>query len=547
MKLMRLRNLLVALAVLSFIVLLALPSTGWVMRTQLRMLFSTFPEKALMLLLGIEPERMRWSASEGENIKAKARQLLSQAAQRYPEDEKMQIAFYVFTEPINALSDQLRDLLDRFPQSPSLHAAILRYDCINRIRFERRELHLLFESQPLKTFHKPDLKHFVAFERVAANGERIDPNNAFFPVMRAFALFAVHRDEEALRALVRTSKKQRWDDYTSDEKEGLLRLWESAFGKANGLTKSCLSGILLEPHLIGLKELAYFAAYKAMELERERKLSEGLEIRLALMRCAKLMREQEKSRIPKLVAPAVAHIATLRPKGDPLPEPTEKQEKGKLIQVRFINYLKQIGQSEAARWTQEELQANQKMRENLHRRVLKSPFLDQLAVSWSVNLTFLSAIAILLAMWFGSGIVLGVERLTMRNKQIGAKEQRPLWLGAILFLAIWLVAMIWLWKVGAIKWVWSIYEVTMELEGAEVFMIPPQLWQAILLTLVAIGSLTFVFAIGLFGIQKGVPISRTVIQGVWRWSLLTVAIIFLLYATTLLVTSVWEGRIYLPI
>lgn len=54
----RLRTILVAIAVLVFAILLASPSSEWVMRTQLRMLISTFPEKALLLLAGIGPEKI---------------------------------------------------------------------------------------------------------------------------------------------------------------------------------------------------------------------------------------------------------------------------------------------------------------------------------------------------------------------------------------------------------------------------------------------------------------------------------------------------------
>lgn len=109
------------------------------------------------------------------------------------------------------------------------------------------------------------------------------------------------------------------------------------------------------------------------------------------------------------------------------------------------------------------------------------------------------------------------------------------------------MTIVWLWKVSAIKYVWSVYEVTEELSGIEKFIIPPQIWQAFLLTLIAIGSLTFAFAMGLLGSRKGIPMSRAIVQDIWRWSLLAAATIFLLYAATLIVTSVWEGRVYLPI
>ncbi|MFN4180743.1 MAG: hypothetical protein ACK4I8_10550, partial [Armatimonadota bacterium] len=389
MMALRFRTVLVAVAVLVFATLLAVPSTGWVLRTQLRMLVSTFPEKALLLLTGIEPEKIWLSPSEADFIKAETKKRLLQASQQHPDKEKMQIAFCVLTEPISELPVHLRDLLKRFPNSPSLHAAILRYDCYERIRLRREGIEVLSKvsTQQKPSFTpseppSPNPQHIADFERIAAKGEQLDPDNAFFPMMRAIGLFAAYRDDDALKALIRASKKKRWDDYRLEEREGAMQLWESAFGKPNGLTKICITEMTLAPYLALIRTMVRVAVYKAVELERKGKLAEGLEIRSALIRCAQLMREQQKAKLPRLVAPAIAHIALVHPKGEPLPEPKERQERGELIQVRFINYLQQIGQAEKAKWVKAELQANEQVRNELHQQVLRSPFLGTLAFVW---------------------------------------------------------------------------------------------------------------------------------------------------------------------
>lgn len=405
MKALRMRNVLVAIAVLTLAILLALPSTGWVLRTQLRMLVSTFPEKALLLLLGVEPEKVGLTNSEGEKIRAIVKQRLHQVTQLQPDDEEMQIALSVLTEPLDMLPDRLRDLLKRFPNSPPLHAAILRYDFINRVRLDRKERYLISDSPLPEAFLRSEPQHLAAFEQVAIRGEKIDPENAFFPMMQAVALFAAHRDHEALKALMRASEKKRWDDYGLDEREGVFRLWESIFGKPSGLMKICLLGFWLEAYLGTMRPLSYIATYKAIELERKGRLLEGLKIRLALMGCGRLMREQGKSKMSRTIGTTITHIATIRPKGEPIPppkRPEEAEERGKSIQVRFINYLRQIGQSETAKWVQGELQEGWRLRKELHEKVQRSPFLDELAFAWSLGLTFLSAIAILLAMWTGA-------------------------------------------------------------------------------------------------------------------------------------------------
>ena len=52
-----------------------------------------------------------------------------------------------------------------------------------------------------------------AFDRDAAAGERLDPDNAFFPLMRSVGLFAEHRDDEALAAIQRAGAKPRFQEY----------------------------------------------------------------------------------------------------------------------------------------------------------------------------------------------------------------------------------------------------------------------------------------------------------------------------------------------
>ncbi|MCS7263613.1 MAG: hypothetical protein NZ805_02130 [Armatimonadetes bacterium] len=87
-------------------------------------------------------------------------------------------------------------------------------------------------------------------------------------------------------------------------------------------------------------------------MEQKGKLAEGLKIRLALVlrlalvRCAKLMREQQRSKMPLLVSLPIAHIATIRPKGEPLPEAAAKRQvdSGSLCQLLQTNPSKRKSQ-----------------------------------------------------------------------------------------------------------------------------------------------------------------------------------------------------------
>ncbi|MFN3422761.1 MAG: hypothetical protein ACK40X_13680, partial [Armatimonadota bacterium] len=175
MKALRFRTTLVAIAALVFATLFTVPPTGWVLRTQLRMLVSTFPEKALLLLAGIEPEKVWLSSSEAERIKAETKKRLHQASQQHPDDEKMQIAFRILTETPDEFPVRLRELLQRFPHSPLLHAAILRYDCHKRITLRREGIEVLskvsVQQKPsfiLPEPPPPNPQHIADFKLIAS-------------------------------------------------------------------------------------------------------------------------------------------------------------------------------------------------------------------------------------------------------------------------------------------------------------------------------------------------------------------------------------------
>ncbi len=236
---------LLALALLFFLL-----STGWIVKQQFRMLVTTAPEKALMLLLGIKAKYIGLSESKAKKLSEWAEKRLKEAAERNPSDLPVQISLVSWTNAEETIPDRLRELLNRFPNEPILLAAILRHLC-------RR-----LPSQM-------SAKEVATFEQTAYEGERVDPENAYFPMMRAAVLFAAGKKEEALKTLMQASKKRRWDNYAVAEAIGNMRLFESAFGRTNGVTKAILTEAVLEPDLVYLRSVARSAVEEAIELERK--------------------------------------------------------------------------------------------------------------------------------------------------------------------------------------------------------------------------------------------------------------------------------------
>jgi len=434
------RRVLFIVTALALALLLFLPATSWIVRQQFRMLVTTAPEKAFMLLLGIKAEYIGLSESKAQRLREWAEQRLKEAAKQNPKDLPVQIASVAWTVPSKETPTRLQELLNRFPNEPTLLAAILRHHRIS----------------PSKS-----PKEISTFEQTALKGGKVDPENAYFPMMRAAELFASGKEEEALKALVKASEKSRWDNYAVAEAVGNLRLFETAFGRMNGVTKAILAESVFDPDLTYLRSAARLAVEKAIELEREGKFDDGLKIRLALIRCGKLMREHKGSRIAPLVGISIAYIAAGRPRGKRPPKlspQTDIAKQSAIVREHFVSYLKGIGREREASWAEMELKTGAEIRFRIHEQLQRfslKNFQDAasaVALNWALNLTVLSA-AVLLA-------ILGAVATLIEQTRL--KQYR--WAVGLLILC-WLVLMSAFWLNKPFALVFDQYAVFLNLLG----------------------------------------------------------------------------------
>ncbi len=144
-------------------------------------------------------------------------------AERYPDDLQIQIAKASLSLPDDGSNSslaklrRLRALAGRFENSPSLYANILRYEAQGEIRVHHNVEQKALGGEPLPDVvlqkarsieaQGASVPAFAAYDRDAAAGERLDPDNAYFPFMRAVGLFSARRDEAALEAIARASRK----------------------------------------------------------------------------------------------------------------------------------------------------------------------------------------------------------------------------------------------------------------------------------------------------------------------------------------------------
>ncbi len=380
-------------------------------------------------------------------------------AARRPGDFPLQLAH---TTTVYAAREQqiarLRALKGVFPNTPSLEANALRYATLSAVHFSRSEEYLLSgEPMPKTDAYSPPptaAADTAAFDQDCADGERLDPDNAFFPFMRAVGLFAAHRDAEALAAVRREGTKTQWNEDLADEPTGQWRLHEEAYGDPNALWREQSMADVLLPEYARLRAVARVATYLAVEDERAGRRQDGMAIRHALMRCGGLMRAQSKFVIGSLVGIAITQVAAGRPGGTPplsiklTPSEQERANRGESVYLNlrtaaYLAYLHKIGQDDEARWVQSETAAAIKARAIINngqlRPDLNKPYVT-LSALWAADLLVIGNVLWLLLL---GGVAALMRRRTAPAQAAAPPKVRPfLWAG-LLVLAECIVWAVW--------------------------------------------------------------------------------------------------------
>lgn len=404
------------LAGLSLGVLLALwiwPATRWLIRSQFALATPIYSAIAPSCPAGpVCPESapyLRQATQETPNSPHYFAKALEETAAQHPDNYLFQLAAVVTVnaakEPLTSVTkvDRLRALEARFPNRPSLYANILRYATQDQVVIHRDEPAMLTgEPAPQlgtdRQTQSSTPEPLAAFDRDAAEGERLDSDNAYFPLMRAVGLFAAHRDDDALAALSRAAQKPVWAEYYNDEVEGEWLLQEAALGHTSALSREVLAFSLPLPHYHALRAASRIAVFKAVEAEQAGHIEEGLAIRRAVQHCASLMRAQSPCALGSVVGISLFSDSLLRPGGTPARRSGSSAQPAQVIREQRIRdfdaYLRRIGHSAESAGLYAEIAAGQQARQILRLSMDRDPLgptsLLTLCAWWIADLLLLS-------------------------------------------------------------------------------------------------------------------------------------------------------------
>src|SRR5579862_3123253 len=351
-------------------------------------------------------------------------------AARHPEDLQLQLANAVV--PDNGKGDskpkiaRLRALEGRFPDSPSVYANVLRYEAVGWVQAQHTIEQYEFVGEPVtqaavrRAAQSIDLSAYTAYDRDAAAGERLDPNNAYFPMMRAIGLFGVRHDAEALAEIARAARCTHWQEYYNDEVQGQWRLQDESSVNNSALFHALSAAAILFPQYAQMRGAVRVTLAMAMKSEQAGHIEAGLELRKNIVRIGSLMRVQASSLIGSIVGVAFTDLAVGRPEGALPIRGNERTEAKDHVRARlqFDTYLRRIGhESEIAAFHGEQ-QAGDDIKELVRSDLGKGPFdgpLQSLIVWWVIDLFTLSNILWLL-------VCGGIAALTLR----GRKAESPM-------------------------------------------------------------------------------------------------------------------------
>ena len=290
---------------------------------------------------------------------------LATVMRRYRGDYRIQMAFALRSDYLQKPNQEdervrrLRLIIPAFPDNPGLYAHILRLETAKEIVIRRDTEYETFmighASQYTATedVRLPNSDALVNFDHDAEVGERLDPKNGYFPMMRAVGLFAAHLDERAMAAVRRAAYKPNWNDYTGEETEAVWQIAKLAFGNRSAAIHTVLYASTPLPHLKELRNVARITALKAAQMEKSGQLEEGIALRQAGMECGALVRTFSNAPRGGYYGAEMSEFQWLRPGGAAplgLPGDMPPEQKNNIRREAFLTFLRQSGhQAEAAR------------------------------------------------------------------------------------------------------------------------------------------------------------------------------------------------------
>ena len=130
-------------------------------------------------------------------------------------------------------------------------------------------------------------------DALAARGQREDPENMFFPFMRAWVLLREDRSDEARESILQAAAAPRWNDYSFEGVRDASWAIRAAFGDTPSVVSWDACGASFSDYVYAVGDVPALAARVASRWEQRGQTEKGLSLRIALIRCGKTLSKSQ--------------------------------------------------------------------------------------------------------------------------------------------------------------------------------------------------------------------------------------------------------------
>jgi hypothetical protein len=304
-------------------IVLLLPQTSWLARPQLPAALGVWSQSDILGMTGLNlsPEDMplTWLRYPRLDTQALAMQKAG-VLRTHPQDIETQIAGTASEiQESEENTDALRHLVKQCPHAPEIYASILRYAVSDEASLSRRsERDILLDRPSMHYFSPQKPEEIIATKRFileARQGEKLDPQNAYFPLMRSIGLFSLRQDDKAIQAFHKAAQCPRFQDYTREENLANLKLHDEALGKQRAIGQFFCATSSSYKHYRSIHSLAELVVALAVQRDIMHNIKDGMALRRDLITLAQKIQRDTSSVPVYLTGASCEAIAYYRPNG----------------------------------------------------------------------------------------------------------------------------------------------------------------------------------------------------------------------------------------
>lgn len=188
----------------------------------------------------------------------------------------------------------LLKLLHHYPSSPALHALLVRTLLKENLITSLKGGSPSRVPTPAANANNllyVSTAHGQLLKQTLEAGERLEPQNAFWPALLSYLYFANHQDKLGEHFLEQVQRTSMWNSHLYEQLEGEWLLYAKVYGDQGALQELEPLTLLSFPHLQALRAMAFHVVALSERLLQKENVAEAFRLHHALACLGAIMRD----------------------------------------------------------------------------------------------------------------------------------------------------------------------------------------------------------------------------------------------------------------